>query len=244
MSAAPAPRIEVQADPQILATTVAGELVRRIADAQAAGSVPAICLTGGTISDVIHREVARLAPESGVDWGAVDFWWGDDRYVDPADPDRNAGQAMAAFLEPLGVPAHRIHATPTTSSSCSVDEAAKAYAAELRTSEAGEFLVTMLGVGPDGHVASLFPGFPQLEADGIAVGVTGSPKPPPNRISLTFPALNRSASVWFVVTGEGKADAVRRALADEGTVTETPARGVSGRLETVWFVDRQAASLI
>ena len=93
-------------------------------------------------------------------------------------------------------------------------EAAAAYAVEVRTHGAGEFDVVMLGVGPDGHVASLFPGFPQLDVDDdIAVAVTGSPKPPPVRISLTFPALNRTRQVWFLVSGDGKADAVARALA-------------------------------
>lgn len=240
----PAPLIEVHPDPATLATAVAGELLNRIADAQAAGHVPAICLTGGTIADTIHREVARLAPESGVDWGAVDFWFGDERYVEPDSPDRNAVQAREAFLGPLGVPAHRVHQVPSTSAACSVDEAARSYGAELRASAAHEFLVTMLGVGPDGHVASLFPGFPQLTADDVAVGVTGSPKPPPQRVSLTLQALAHSATVWFLVSGTGKADAVRRALAEEGSVTETPARGVRGTLETTWFLDHDAASLL
>lgn len=240
----PEPLIEVHDDAASLATHVAGELLRRIADAQTGGGVPALCLTGGTIADAIHREVARLGPESGVDWGAVDLWWGDERYVDAADADRNAGQARTAFLDTLGVPAHHIHEMPTPSSSCSADEGARAYGASLRESAAHEFLVTMLGVGPDGHVASLFPGFPQLAVDDIAVGVTGSPKPPPTRISLTLPALNHSASVWFLVSGEAKADAVRRSLADSGSIEETPARGVRGSAETVWFLDRDAASLI
>jgi 6-phosphogluconolactonase len=106
----------------------------------------------------------------------------------------------------------------------------------------------MLGMGPDGHVASLFPGFDQLGVDDqIAVAVTGSPKPPPERVSLTFPALNRTRAVWFLVTGEGKAEAVQRALADEGNVTETPARGIDpvpavGAGETTWFLDLAAAS--
>jgi len=245
VEATPAPRVEVQPDSGALALAVAGELLSRIADAQAAGGVPALCLTGGTIADAIHREIARLGPGSGVDWGAVDFWWGDERYVESDSPDRNAGQARAAFLDALGVPEHHIHEMPTPSSACSIEEAAKAYSAELRSSPAHEFLVTMLGIGPDGHVASLFPGFPQLHVDdAIAVGVAGSPKPPPLRVSLTFPALAHSAAVWFVASGEGKADAVRRALAEDGSVEETPARGVHGAQETVWFLDREAASLI
>ena len=99
----------------------------------------------------------------------------------------------------------------------------------------------MLGIGPDGHIASLFPGFAQLDDAGTAVGVTGSPKPPPERISLTFAALNRARSVWFLVSGDGKADAVARALggADRHDI---PAAGVSGHDETIWFLDRAAAS--
>jgi 6-phosphogluconolactonase len=101
----------------------------------------------------------------------------------------------------------------------------------------------MLGVGPDGHIASLFPGFPQLDVDDqIAVSVTGSPKPPPERISLTFAALNRSKAVWFLVSGDEKAPAVARALAEGTDLHDTPAAGVSGTDETIWFLDRPAAS--
>jgi 6-phosphogluconolactonase len=107
----------------------------------------------------------------------------------------------------------------------------------------GEFDVMMLGVGPDGHVASLFPGFPQLDVDDrIAVGVTDSPKPPPERISLTFDALNRSKSVWFLVSGDEKAPAVARALAEGTDRHDCPASGVTGSEETIWFLDRAAAS--
>ena len=91
-----------------------------------------------------------------------------------------------------------------------LDAAAAAYADLVRSAGTGAFDLVLLGMGPDGHVASLFPGFPQLDVvDQIAVPVTGSPKPPPERISLTFAALNRTAEVWFLVSGEGKADAVR-----------------------------------
>ncbi len=125
----------------------------------------------------------------------------------------------------------------------SLDAAAASYAAEVREHGTGAFDVVMLGVGPDGHVASLFPGFPQLDVDdAIAVGVTGSPKPPPERISLTFGALNRAKQVWFVVSGDGKADAVARALAADGDVHDTPARGVHGLDQTIWFLDEDAAS--
>jgi len=236
------PLIEVKDGPEELATAVAGELLHRIADAQAAGHVPHIGLTGGTIAGAIHREVARLAPESGVDWGAVDFWFGDERFVAPDSPDRNVAQARAAFLDAVGVPDHRVHAMPSTADAGSVEEAAEAYAAEVQAHGSGSFDVLMLGVGPDGHIASLFPGFPQLDAtDAIAVGVTDSPKPPPERVSLTFEALRRSTAVWFLVSGDGKAEAVSRALGG-ADLHDIPAAGVTGTEQTVWFLDRAAAS--
>lgn len=238
------PLIEVHDDDHALATAVAGELLNRLADAQAAGRVPHISLTGGTIAVKVHEEVARLAPASGVDWGAVHVWFGDERFVPRDSPDRNAGQARAAFLDAVGIPDANVHELPSTDDVPDVDAAAAAYAAELEAHWPGRFDVMMLGVGPDGHVNSLFPGFPQLHAPGATAGVTGSPKPPPERVTLTFETTCAASSVWFLVSGEGKADAVRRALAEDGTVDETPARGAQGLEETVWFLDHAAASRI
>lgn len=239
----PAPLVEVHPDPPALATAIAGELLNRIADAQAAGHVPDIGLTGGTIADAVHREIARLAPASGVDWGAVSFWFGDERYVASDSPDRNLVQARAAFLDEVG--AVRVHSAPATDEAPSLSAAATSYGDTIRSEGSGDFDVLMLGVGPDGHIASLFPGHPGLDVvDAITAPVDDSPKPPPARVTLTFEALNRSQSVWFLVSGDAKADAVRRALADDGTVHETPARGVSGKAETVWFLDSAAASAL
>jgi len=233
------PLIEVHDDADALATAVAGELLSRLADAQAAGGLPQIALAGGTIADRVHREIARLSPGSEVDWTRVRIWWGDERFVAPDSPDRNSGSARAAFLDAVG--ATQVHEMPSTADADSVHDGAAAYADTLRRAGSGEFEITMLGVGPDGHIASLFPGFPQLDADGIAVGVTDSPKPPPERISLTFPALRRSRSVWFLVSGAGKAAAVAAALGGADP-HDTPAAGVRGREETVWFLDREAAT--
>jgi len=237
-------RVEVHEDADALSTAVAGELLSRIADLQAAGDVPHIVLTGGTIAETIHREVARLTPESGVDWGAVEVWFGDERYVGPDSPDRNVGQARAAFLDTVGVPAHRVHAMPSTADADDVDAAAEAYEAELHERGPAAFDILMLGVGPDGHVASLFPGFDQVDiTDRTTVAVTGSPKPPPERVSLTLPRLNKSTAVWFLVSGEGKAEAVGRALGG-ADVHDVPAAGVTGREETIWFLDRASASAL
>ena len=236
----PEPRIEVHEDAAALATAVAGELLSRLADAQAGGGVPHISLTGGTIAEAIHREIARLSPASDVDWSRVVVWFGDERFVGPDDPDRNAGQARAAFLDAVG--ATQAHPMPSTADAADVDEGAASYAETLREHGAGEFDVMMLGIGPDGHIASLFPGFAQLDVDdALAVGVTGSPKPPPERISLTFEALRRSKSVWFLVSGAGKAQAVAAALGG-ADLHDIPAAGVTGREETIWFLDRGSAS--
>jgi 6-phosphogluconolactonase len=237
--------VEVHEDAAALATSVAGELLTRLAEAQERGRVPNIGLTGGSIAEAVHREVARLAFGSDVDWARVVVWWGDERFVAPDDPERNAGQARAAFLDAVGIPDANVHEMPSTATAGDVGLGAAAYAAEVREHGSGEFEVLMLGMGPDGHIASLFPGHPALDvADAIAVAVTESPKPPPERISLTFEAFERSRSVWFLVSGEGKAGAVARALSetDPPDVHEIPAVGVAGTEETIWFLDRAAAS--
>ncbi|WP_151082408.1 6-phosphogluconolactonase [Nocardioides cynanchi] len=246
MTHPPTPRVEVHESADDLAITVAGAFVRLLADRQATGEIPRVALTGGTIAEAIHREIARLAPDSDVDWSRVDFFWGDERYVAPDSPDRNAGQARASFLDVVGADPARIHEMPSTAEADTVEAAATAYAEVVRSVGAERFHLTMLGVGPDGHVASLFPGFPQLDVvDEVAVPVTDSPKPPPERVSLTLSALNRSDEVWFVASGGGKAAAVGRGLTTPPPDPhEIPAAGVQGVTATIWFLDRDSASQV
>ena len=246
MSPRPVPRVEVHESADDLATSVAGAFLRLVTVRQAGGEVPQVALTGGSIAEKIHREIARLAPGSDVDWSRVDFFWGDERFVAADSDDRNARQARSAFLDVLGVDPARVHEVPATEDADTVEAAATAYADTVRSVGRGDFHLVMLGVGPDGHVASLFPGHPQLDVDdAIAVPVTDSPKPPPERVSLTFPALNRAEEVWFVVSGADKAEAVGRALAAETPdLHEVPAAGVQGTVETIWFLDRESASQV
>ena len=191
----------------------------------------------------VSRELGRMGPSSEVDWGRVVLWWGDERFVAADSPDRNEGQAMAAFDGRLAFDPAKVHAIPSTDDAGSVDEAAAAYSALLRSEGAGYFEVLMLGVGPDGHIASLFPGSSQLDAtDAVAVGVTDSPKPPPQRVTLTYEAMDRCRAVWFLVSGSEKADAVAQALAEGTDKHDIPAAGVTGELETIWFLDRASAS--
>jgi 6-phosphogluconolactonase len=246
MTTGPSPRVEVHESAADLATSVAGAFLRAVTVLQDVGEIPQVGLTGGTIADAIHREIARLGADTEVDWSRIDFFWGDERFVAPDSPDRNSLKAREAFLDLLGVDPDRVHEIPSSADAESVDAAATAYGDTVRAMGVGNFHVLMLGVGPDGHIASLFPGHPQLDVDDrIAVGVTDSPKPPPERVSLTFAALNRADEVWFVVSGSDKAGAVGRALAaTPPDVHEIPAAGVRGQGETIWYLDREAASQV
>lgn len=237
-----APEIVVHDDASTLAGDVASRLLARLEEVQARGEVPHIGLTGGSIADAIHREVARRAADCSVDWSRVVIWWGDERFVPASSEERNALQASAALLDLLPLDPANVHEVPASDQVGSVEESAAAYSQTMRSQGDGSFSVLMLGVGPDGHIASLFPGHPALDVSGhIAVAVHGSPKPPPLRVSLTFEAMERASAVWFLVSGAEKASAVADALAG-GDRRDLPARGVVGTDETVWLIDEAAAS--
>jgi 6-phosphogluconolactonase len=243
------PRVEVHEDPAALADAVASALIERLASVQAEGRVPSVALTGGTVARLIHRAVATSLDGLDVDWAQVDFFWGDERYVDAWSEDRNALQTRRDLLDHVDVDPKRVHEMPALDSGLPLDEAAAAYSDEVRAHGTGAFDVVMLGMGPDGHVASLFPGHPGLDVDDrIALAVTDSPKPPPERISLSFGALNRTAAVWFLVAGQEKAEAVAKALAAGADLHDVPAAGVSAVTrdgqpgETIWWLDSPASS--
>ncbi|MFF0268469.1 6-phosphogluconolactonase [Kribbella sp. NPDC004536] len=234
------PELLVHSDAEDLAFSVAGRFVTAIVDAQSTGGVAQVVLTGGRVAAKVYEAVAESPARVEVDWQRVEFWWGDERFLPVGDPERNETQAREAFLSALDVDPARVHPMAADTGQ-GAEAAAAAYAAELEAAGSPTFDVLMLGVGPDGHVASLFPGYPQLAVtDVAAVAVHDSPKPPPTRVSLTLPLLNRSREVWFVVSGEDKADAVATALA-EGDV---PAAQPKGQNRTLWLLDEAAASKV
>ncbi|GAB3445926.1 6-phosphogluconolactonase [Phycicoccus ginsengisoli] len=237
-------RVVVHPSQQALADAAAARLVTALVDVQSRGRVPQVSLTGGSMGSAIIASLAALPARDAVDWSSVSIWWGDERYLPSGDPDRNDTQNDEAGLSGLGLDPERVHRVPGPDASESAEQSAEEYAATVRATGAGEFDVMILGVGPDGHVASLFPGHPAQQTTGvIAVAVHGSPKPPPDRVSLTFECLNRSERVWFLVAGTDKAEAVRNGVEGAGPDRSSAAQ-VHGSTETLWLVDVDAASAL
>ena len=229
--------VEVAPDAEALASAVAARFVVTVLDAQAARGSASIVLTGGRIAAKVLAAVGDLPAARGIDWARVDLWWGDERFLPAGDPERNETQARSALLDKLPLDPARVHPMAASDGPDGADAevAAARYAAEVGDTA---FDVVMLGVGEDGHVASLFPGHPQAGATGTAVAVHDSPKPPPTRISLTMAAIQRAGEVWLIASGDGKADAVGTAL-HGGNV---PAASATGRNRTLWLLDEAAAA--
>jgi 6-phosphogluconolactonase len=226
---------------QALADAAAARLAVAVLDAQSARGVAHVSMTGGSMGSEIIRSLAALPARDAVDWTRVHVWWGDERYLPAGDPDRNDTQNDSAGLAALGLDPANVHRVQGPETTGSAEESAAAYSTEVRGSGGGAFDVMVLGVGPDGHVASLFPHHPAAgTTDAIAIAVHDSPKPPPTRVSLTLECLERSREVWFLVSGADKADAVRRGVTGAPLET-TPAAHVHGQERTLWLVDADAA---
>lgn len=240
-------RVVVRADPAEVARHVADRFLTRLRARTKDGRLAHVALTGGSMGSAVLRAAAEHPAVSRIDWSLVHFWWGDERFVPAADPERNAGQARAAFLDHVPVPAENVHEAAASDAGMSLDDAAHAYAQELSRFGTDEqpwpsFAVCFLGVGPDGHIASLFPDRPEIEvADAAVLPVRDSPKPPPERITLTRPVINASKRVWLVLTGTEKASALGLALAG-ANYANVPAAGAKGRKRTVFFVDEAATT--
>jgi len=214
------------------AETAAAATVERLAEAARAGAE--IALTGGSTP----RRAYELAAEREPDWSRAGAWWGDERCVDPADERSNYRLARESLLDRLaGRPAvHRIRGE------LEPEEAAEEYERELGETRLD---LVLLGIGPDGHVASLFPEAPTLRVrDRKVVAAQAGHEPFVPRVTLTLPALEAGAEILFLVSGADKAEAARRAFVDEPS-ERTPAslvRAASGA--TLAILDRAAAASI
>ncbi|MEU9889275.1 6-phosphogluconolactonase [Sphaerisporangium sp. NPDC051017] len=244
------PTVLVHRDADVLAKAVAARLITGLADAVAAQGSAHLVLTGGTIGIASLAEVAANPAHDAVEWPRLDIWWGDERFLPTGDAERNETGARRALLDHVDADPQRVHPIPGPDSGLTAEESADLYAEELRKASRPEdhgpvpsFDILMLGLGPDSHVASLFPEMPALYDERPVVAVHGAPKPPPTRISMTLPTIQAAREVWVVAAGEEKAGAVRLALQGAGTF-QVPAAGARGRVRTMFLLDRAAASKI
>jgi 6-phosphogluconolactonase len=233
-------QIIVLADPAALAKAAAERVLARI-DANSARI--AICLTGGSSPKALYQLLATAPYRDSIPWDRVHWFIGDERFVPAGDPRNNMAMARGTFLDRYA-PASNIHPIPTDAAN--PDEAAERYARELQSfygSEALEaarplFDLVLMGVGPDGHTASLFPSYPAIDV--IDQWVVGVPKanvePFVPRVSLTLPTLSCCREMLFEAAGKEKRAILTRAFAGENL----PANRVQSIGETVWLIDEAA----
>jgi 6-phosphogluconolactonase len=253
-SGKPAAQDVVVADADAVAQAAATAAAEQLAAALETRPNAHLVLTGGTVGTLTAAALPAALRAAGVDVSRLHLWWGDERYVDPDSEERNEVGVRESLLDVLreqdGLPARNVHVMPSPADGMSLEDAAAWYGQQLdqmggdepfRTRGQAFFDVLLLGVGPDGHIASLFPQHPAQERVlASAVAVTGSPKPPSQRISLTWPVLNSARHVALLVAGAEKADAVR--AAHEGVDPwAVPASAVRGLESTTWVLDEAAA---
>lgn len=244
-----APEVIVARSAEELAAKTAERLVEQLGGVLRSRAEAHLVVTGGGILEKLLGAIAQRA--AALEWPRVHVWWADERYVAADSSDRNDLPAMSLLFDKVDIDPAKLHRMPAADAGFGADAeaAAASYARELAEAAGGSdgavptFDVVLLGVGPDGHCASLFPGHPGTRVvDTSVIAVHDSPKPPPTRLSFTFPALDAADEVWFVVSGEGKADAVARALSGAVDRTEVPSSGPRGRQRTLWLIDQDAAA--
>ena len=250
------PTRRVLSDQEELARTVALAAIDTIATIQAEGSdahgdgEPRVVVTGGRAGIAVLEELARLEraaaaqadsfPATRIDWSRLWVFFGDERAVPVTHPESNPGQARAALLNEVPIPEARVVGIDVHESD-RVDAAARNYAAAIEKIAPEGFDLHLLGLGPEGHVNSLFPGSAATaEDEALTAAVHDSPKPPPQRVTLTLPAVRRADRVWLLAAGEEKREAARLAAGDADP-NEVPAAGARGRAETVLFLTEDAA---
>ncbi|MFS0867651.1 6-phosphogluconolactonase [Microbacterium sp. 179-B 1A2 NHS] len=242
-------RVVVFPDADALASGIAEQFVRRARKRAAAGKTSHVLLTGGNACTAVLRAIGEHPSRGDVDWSSVHFWWGDERFLPRDAADRNERTATDALLSRIDVPGGNIHAIPAADEGVDLDAAVARYTDELAGFGTDDqawpvFHVCFLGVGPDGHIASLFPDRTEIaDTEHSVLPVRDSPVPPSDRITLTRPVINSARRVWLVLPGQDKASALGLALAG-ASYHSVPAAGAKGRKQTVFFVDQAAAGSV
>jgi 6-phosphogluconolactonase len=231
------PRVLVCADARALADRATTALLAAFDTAIAERGRCRWALSGGSTPKALYRRLAEPALAERVDWERIDVLWGDERAVPPDDERSNYRMAHGALLAHVPIVADNVHRIEAEKG----PDAAEAYAAVV---DEAPIDVLLLGMGGDGHTASLFPGGPELDELEASVVSTTSPAPPHQRISLTIPALNRARSVLVLVSGSGKADMLARVLDEiRSGAPRLPLARIAPRSGNLtWLIDEPAAA--
>ncbi|MBI2815959.1 MAG: 6-phosphogluconolactonase [Acidobacteria bacterium] len=237
-------RLKVFPDSEALSRQAAASVAAQIRKAAADGRSFSLVMAGGNTPESLYNALASEFREA-IPWERVVLFWGDERYVPPDDPRSNFGMAERILLRRVRIPAGNIHAMPTEFPD--PDEAARVYEATLRDrfpAPLPRFDLVLLGMGEDGHTASLFPGSPVLNERECWVAAVRAPAQPPVRLTLTLPVLNNASCIYFLVAGANKAPTMLSALTSQSPHA-SPASLIRPRDgEVVWWCDEAAANLI
>jgi 6-phosphogluconolactonase len=233
----------VAGDLEALSHQVANQIARTVAEAVAARGRCTLALAGGNTPRRTYELLTEPPLRDAVPWDALHLFWSDERCVPPDHPDSNYRMAREALIDRAPIPAANVHRVRTEEGSAAA--VAAYYERELRTFFALEvedvprFDLILLGMGPDGHTASLFPGSPALDETRRLVVPNSIDYMPHERVTFTFPVLNAARMIAFLITGRDKAESVARALNGDPAVPAGRIRLVDG--EVRWYLDRAAA---
>jgi 6-phosphogluconolactonase len=235
------PTLILSADSEGLVQVAAERIADALAQAGETQKTVSIALAGGKTPQILYRKLTEKALAARIPWDRLHLFWGDERMVPRDHPDSNFRMVYEAMLKRVPLPVENIHPVPT---GLPAEEAAQAYEKEIRSHFRGwrrvpQFDLILLGLGVDGHVASLFPWSPTL-VESSRLAVTARSPSGSTRITLTLPVLNAARRVFFLVTGETKADVLQKVLETEGKLPAQRVEPLKG--EVVWMADQQAAS--
>ena len=223
-----------------VAQAVAEDLFAFVKDGLADGKTLNLALTGGTVG-IASLAASKAYPYNELPLERLHIWWGDERFVASDSDDRNALQARKAWLDALNLPKANIHEFPSTDSGMTAPAGAKAFENDFST-RGISFDLMLMGMGPDGHIASIFPGLTSFDGAGLVFAELDSPKPPKERLSFNYEVINSASQIWFTVAGADKAEAVNSVFSE--TPEQLPAARVQGKEKTVWYVDQTAGNLV
>jgi len=235
------PEVKIYQDLESVAQHAAEEFIDKLELLSSSGKAFNVMLTGGTVGIKMLERVSEHPKLHSLSLNHLNFWWGDERFVPHQHPDRNALQARVALIDSLDLKAEQIHEFPAADSGLNLAQAAEDFAVHY-SDLSPSFDLVLLGVGPDGHVASLFPDHNVSNSQEDIIAEPSSPKPPSERLSFNYSVLNSATEVWFLAAGIEKSEVVEEVLR-ENSVNTLPAAKVSGRVRTVWFLDEASASL-